>query len=165
MLQRTDSVFRALLSLEQGIGGAILVSLCAVSAFRDGVTMLLTLCGLLAIASAVLLWRNPTNGLLLSLFVQAVQIPLIVGPKLTYRLAIGLGLWLEAAPFRLSQVCYGTSFHFQRGWGGPARPTIYGVNIVALILFFVVLCVLLIRTMDSNVKQLSPTIPDSLVGN
>lgn len=151
MYPRISIAVRAIVSIIQLIGG--LIGLWILFGIGDGniagpgFWFFLIFVG--SIAGAFLLWRSPYLGILLSLAVQAAQIPLIDTPELGYRLAVGVGLWFKTAPLHFARYAFGTNFSYSHasGWGtgAPTGPSSYGINVAAMILFFLLLALLWMR--------------------
>jgi hypothetical protein len=106
--------------------------------------------GVITVIAALRLIQNRTEGLTISLFLQAAQIVQVFLPNVLYRVVLGpyLVIILSADSTLISPGFMG---ELTIGWKGPDSPAI-GVNVVAAVLFF-----LLARSIVGQRKRVIPT--------
>lgn len=137
-----NHIFRKIIAASQGIG-AMLVAIFLTYELYYTVfhPVLLFLAGYLFAACALgiyaglLLWRDRRLGYPLSIVAQAVQVPLLVSPAVSYALIFGFGAWIY---FTLSGDGWDAGINFRLGELhqfyilGEGLPVSIGVNFVAL---------------------------------
>jgi hypothetical protein len=97
----------------------------------------------LQFAAGLLLWRRDARGIPLSILAQAVQVPFLLTPHWRYSFFAGLDLIVAARSDggTLFWPAAGGSLDFH--WSPAPRPdvqvSLWGVNLVALVCFFILL--------------------------
>lgn len=151
-----------LIVLEVG-GGFMGISLTLLMPEWDSVppeALILAVCfsfvQIFGIFSGLALVEKPQLGIALSAIYQAIQIPVISSPLVSYSFVSGLQLgagWLEGRPVLLSEFgARGTFFLFRR-----TDPWLIGVNILALALFIYLLFQLLPKSEVAASERQQPT--------
>jgi hypothetical protein len=94
----------------------------------------------LALTAGILLWRERRIGFALSVLVQAVQIPILTSAIFQIQLMFGVGIWAYArvdGQFKIGMhMDVGAQEYL--GWR-PGSPFSFGVNLVAIYFFYVLL--------------------------
>ena len=107
------------------------------------------------ILAGIALIKKPRLGLILSLIFQAIQIPIIITPVVSYILSSGVYvnyLWHETG-WKVEYALLGSRFYF---YLNSNEPRCTGVNILALVLF-----VFLIREIWFNAAAMKISKPKS----
>lgn len=95
---------------------------------------------ILALTAGILLWNEQRLGFSLSVLTQALQIPLLTSAIFEMQLMFGVGIWPYAnmdGQFKLGmRMNFGAEEDL--GWR-PESPFSFGVNIVAVCFFYVLL--------------------------
>lgn len=108
---------------------------------------------LMSILSGVLLWRDKKIGYILSIIVQAVQIPYISSPLIIYSLIsgaqLGLAVKVGAEALKLSFLIYaGSTFNIYIS--NQVNEFVFGINILAiLVIRYLYKCISRKQVVDS----------------
>ena len=107
---------------------------------------------LFGILAGLALIKKPKLGLLMSTLFQAIQIPIFKGPMAAYSLFSGacFNLYRHEAGFGFNFL-FGSSYHFSIG---TASPWLLGDNILALILFLLLLREIWVESTGMKIKRL-----------
>jgi hypothetical protein len=106
------------------------------------------------IVAGVFLIKRPRLGRLLSAIFQAMQIPLVVGPTVSYALFSGacFNVYKHATGWGFN-VLFGSRYYFFLNSGEPWSDTVVGINCVALVLFVLLLRESWLQTADAKFSE------------
>jgi hypothetical protein len=131
-------------SLLQVLGGLLGIALICINFLSGQLTMIgvmfnfaFVLVFAFGIMAGVVLIKKEKPGILLSMIFQAMQIPVLIGPKLSYILFTGacFNIYKHAMGFGFD-FYFGSRYYFNINSG---EPWLTGINIVALVLFILLL--------------------------
>lgn len=156
---------RVVLAVVLALGGLQGVYLLLLPAFRNPHMIGFALLGfyLACMSAAYFLWRRPGLGLGLAFVLLCFQVPYIDSPTVGYRLASGIGSWLQQTPDGWNvnnnwTSCF--SYKYVTGYGPNfgEGPSYYGVNVFAIALIGVTAFAHLIATgrITGQDKDVSP---------
>ena len=154
-----NRLLKTIVSLIQIGGGLVGISLIGRSLLSNRLTnstviinIVFILVFFFGIMAGLALLTNSKPGLLMSVVFQAMQIPIFKGSTAAYSLFSGacFNLYRHKTGFGFNFL-FGSSYHFSIGTGNP---WLLGVNILALVLFILLVREIWVESTGMKIRQL-----------